>query len=62
MTKRDKPLAILDIQKTNDLTTKVKFVFLKEHIGKTRNVKNYGICMYVLLTQVEKFSKNFMEI
>ena len=46
---RDKPSAILDIQKIHDVTSRVKFVSLKEHIGKMCNVKNW-ICMSALLT------------
>ena len=40
----------LGYSKTSDATTRVKFVYFKEHIGKMCNVENCWICMYVLLT------------
>ena len=39
-----------------------KIRFLKEHVGKMYKVKVSWICMYILLTKVEKFSENFMAI
>ena len=47
----------LGYSKTNDATTSVKFVFFKKLIGK-----NLKIAGFVFLPEVEKFSKNFIEI
>ena len=40
----------LGYSKTNDATTRVKFVFFKEHIRKLCNATNCWICTYLLLT------------
>ena len=49
MTKR---LAIrhFGYSKIHDVTTRVNFVFFKEHIGKMCNVKNSWIYKHILLT------------
>ena len=49
-------------KKIHDVTTRIKFVFFKEHVGKMCNVKNCWICMYVPLTLIEKFLEHFMGI